>query len=92
MKYFISYDISSDRKRNKASKILEDYGIRIQYSLFECELDKDRYLELKEILVKLISKKTDSLLFLDVCERCMTKKEFVGADFNVKKLSFLSVD
>ena len=41
--YLISYDISSDRIRTKVAKTLEDYGRRVQYSVFECSLDKKRF-------------------------------------------------
>ena len=36
--YLISYDISNDKRRLKVMKALEDYGTRVQYSVFECWL------------------------------------------------------
>ena len=41
--YLVSYDIESDRLRKKISDTLENYGIRIQYSVFECEISEERY-------------------------------------------------
>ena len=41
--YLISYDISSTRLRTKVAKKLQDYGKRIQYSVFECEIGGKRY-------------------------------------------------
>ena len=41
--YLVSYDIESDRLRKKISDTLENYGIRIQYSVFECEISEQRY-------------------------------------------------
>ena len=38
--YVVSYDISSDRLRNKVARTLEGYGTRIQYSVFECKLSE----------------------------------------------------
>lgn len=38
MRTVISYDISSDKRRNRIVKILEGYGYRVQYSVFECDL------------------------------------------------------
>ena len=43
MIYLISYDISSNRLRNKIASCLEMYGIRVQYSVFECELSEKQY-------------------------------------------------
>ena len=40
--YLVSYDIESDRLRKKISDTLENYGIRIQYSVFECEISEQR--------------------------------------------------
>ena len=38
--YLVCYDITSDRVRNKIVKTLEGYGRRVQYSVFECDLDE----------------------------------------------------
>jgi len=32
------YDIPSDKRRKKVSDLLEGYGQRVQYSVFECVL------------------------------------------------------
>ena len=36
MIYVISYDIDDDKRRNKISKVLEEYGVRVLESVFEC--------------------------------------------------------
>ena len=51
--YIVSYDIASDRLRNRIARTLEGYGRRVQYSVFECELSEKRYKELYEKLLKL---------------------------------------
>lgn len=38
MRVLISYDISDDKRRKKVAKLLEGYGYRVQYSVFECDL------------------------------------------------------
>ena len=65
--YLVSYDIESDRLRKKISDTLENYGIRIQYSVFECEISEQRYKKmyrelmlLMEIFGSIISVKTVS--------------------------------
>ena len=37
--YLISYDISSNKIRTKLAKKLLNYGKRVQYSVFECNID-----------------------------------------------------
>ena len=34
----VSYDIPNDKRRLKVMKAVQDYGTRVQYSVFECEL------------------------------------------------------
>lgn len=43
MTYVISYDIESNKIRTKLAKLLEGYGVRIQYSVFECSLSDKRF-------------------------------------------------
>jgi len=38
--YAVVYDITDDLERNKVSKLLKDYGFRVQKSVFECRLTK----------------------------------------------------
>ena len=42
MRIVVSYDVSDDRRRRKVAKIMEGYGYRVQYSVFECDLDADQ--------------------------------------------------
>ena len=44
--YLISYDISENKRRNKIFKELKNYGRHVQFSVFECELDRKRYRQL----------------------------------------------
>lgn len=41
--YLICYDMTSNRKRRKAAEILLDYGRRVQYSVFECEISRKQF-------------------------------------------------
>lgn len=47
MNYIITYDIASNKIRKKIAEILSEYGIRIQYSVFECKLTNREKDELK---------------------------------------------
>ncbi|MCW5864679.1 MAG: CRISPR-associated endonuclease Cas2 [Anaerolineae bacterium] len=50
----ISYDISDDRRRNKIARALEGYGYRVQFSVFECEVDQRQYLKLQRELRRMV--------------------------------------
>jgi CRISPR-associated protein Cas2 len=43
MFYLICYDIVNNRRRDRVSRLLEGYGLRIQKSVFECVLTLDQY-------------------------------------------------
>lgn len=43
MFYLICYDIVHDRRRDRVSRLLEGYGLRVQKSVFECVLTPDQY-------------------------------------------------
>lgn len=36
----VAYDISDNARRFRISRHLEGYGLRVQYSVFECELEE----------------------------------------------------
>jgi CRISPR-associated protein Cas2 len=74
----IAYDIVSDRRRNKLVKVLKDYGHRINYSVFECEIKRKSLLELKEEISGIINIKKDSVLYYELCQGCVGKKDTVG--------------
>ena len=77
--YVVSYDISSDRLRGKAAKILEGYGIRIQYSVFECRLTEKKYKELFGKLLELMAgAKEGSIRFYSICGNCEDKILTIG--------------
>ena len=73
MKYLIAYDIEDDKKRKKISDELEAFGYRVNYSVFECELNPTKLKRLREKLEELVDKKYDSLRFYHICENCLPK-------------------
>ena len=78
--YLITYDIVKDRTRVKVSKILEDYGVRVQYSVFESDMDEE---ELKTVLKKLkalINPAEDNIKFYNLCANCTAKTLSLGVD------------
>jgi len=53
----VCYDISSNKLRNQISKHLWKYGIRVQKSVFECEVENNKeYETLVKELEKLLKK------------------------------------
>lgn len=58
----IVYDIGSPRRLRRIANVCEDFGIRVQKSVFECWLDKDRFEALWDALLAEIETDSDSLV------------------------------
>ena len=50
MQTLITYDISNTKKRNKVATLLEGYGFRVNYSVFELDIKTHKLNELLEEL------------------------------------------
>lgn len=85
MRYVISYDIEENRIRTKLAKILEGYGVRVQYSVFECELTEKRFRELYEKIFRLTEPAEGSVRFYAICGKCEEKIVTIGKPINELK-------
>jgi len=89
MFYVVSYDIIDDKKRAKVADTLLDFGKRVQYSVFECELT-DVYLEnLVRKLKKIISPE-DSIRIYSLCSQCSKSIRILGVG-NITKDEFVVI-
>jgi CRISPR-associated protein Cas2 len=84
MMVLVSYDVSttsaSGQKRlRRIAKACRDYGQRVQYSVFEIEVDFAQWTFLKSKLCDLIDPEQDSLRFYYLGKNWQTKVEHVGA-------------
>ena len=84
----ISYDIQDDKKRMKVSKLLENYGTRVQYSVFECLITREQLKTIKEKTKKIIDLNTDSIRFYSICESCVSRIEITGVGEVSKDIDF----
>ena len=74
----IAYDVSSSRRRSRIASLLLDYGQRVQYSVFECELDAARSTILRDKLAAMIDPRTDRIHFYPVCRACFGRAVSIG--------------
>jgi len=61
--YVVAYDIPCNKRRQRVSDLLEGYGRRVQYSVFECLLSVAKYEELQARLKKRVNLAEDSVRF-----------------------------
>ena len=74
----VSYDIVDDKRRTRLAKKLLNFGQRVQYSVFECNLTKKQIIEMKKQLLPLIDREKDSLRFYRICDSCRKQVESFG--------------
>ncbi|MCX7771345.1 MAG: CRISPR-associated endonuclease Cas2 [Proteobacteria bacterium] len=87
----ISYDISDDNKRKKIAEILKDYGKRVQYSVFECNLDKKQIKNMIDEVLDYIDTETDSVRLYYICENCLRLRETYGLDKPVDEGDYIVI-
>ncbi|MEI3650476.1 MAG: CRISPR-associated endonuclease Cas2 [Dolichospermum lemmermannii FEM_B0920] len=76
--YVIVYDITCDKRRKKVSDLLEGYGQRVQYSVFECILSQTKYSELQKRLRKQVKSSEDSVRFYPLSKHTFNQIETWG--------------
>ncbi|WP_286819517.1 CRISPR-associated endonuclease Cas2 [Desulfobacter sp. UBA2225] len=76
--YVVAYDVKSDKKRKKISELLEEWGVRVNFSVFECEIPRKALSPLKKKIEALINPKSDSVLYYPLCLNCRSQSERCG--------------
>jgi CRISPR-associated protein Cas2 len=84
MLVLITYDVNivsegGQRRLRKIAKTCLDYGMRVQNSVFECEVSPAQYVVLKNELMDIFDPDKDSLRFYMLGKRGRQKVEHVGA-------------
>lgn len=80
MKQFlvVAYDVANDRRRQKIAKLLVQYGVRCNESVFECLLTEAKIRKMQQQLLKLVDDQEDSILYYYLCMPCVMKRESIG--------------
>jgi len=84
MLVLITYDVSviaegGQRRLRRIAKICLDHGMRVQNSVFECEVTPAQFVVLKNELMEIFDPKEDSLRFYMLGKKGRQKVEHVGA-------------
>ncbi|MBI4651794.1 CRISPR-associated endonuclease Cas2 [Candidatus Desantisbacteria bacterium] len=84
MLVLVSYDVmTSDpggaKRLRHVAKICLNYGQRVQYSVFECNIDPTQWAVLRQKLIDEIDEEKDSLRFYFLGSNWKRKVEHIGA-------------
>jgi len=88
MLVLITYDVSvvtgdGRRRLRHIAKTCLDYGMRVQNSVFECEVDPAQFTVLKNTLMDIFDPEEDSLRFYFLGKKGRQRVEHVGAKTTV---------
>ena len=79
MTYLVVYDIGEDQIRGRVSKILENFGHRVQESVFECRLGEGAPDELVARLKKVLpGQDRGNIRIYRICADCLTASFGMG--------------
>lgn len=88
MMVLITYDINTEtpsgqKRLRKVAKACQNYGQRVQNSVFECLLDGAQFTQLKHRLTELIDPEKDSLRFYQLGDKWAGRVEHIGAKASI---------
>lgn len=71
--WVIAYDITDNIRRARIVKAIEKYGVRVNYSVFECMLTDIQFEKLKDRISKLMLPSEDNIIYYPLCKECYSK-------------------
>ena len=74
----IAYDISDPKRLHHAAQVCEDWGMRVQYSVFECRLEATAFDRFWNALRDTIDPTTDRLVAYKICANCARDMRSAG--------------
>ena len=76
--YLIAYDIRHPARLRKLAKIVQDYGIRMQKSVFEAELLASELQNMMRRMKSIINPSEDGIKIFRLCQSCEAKRSGAG--------------
>mgnify|MGYP000014692646 CR=1 FL=1 len=73
-----SYDISDPKRLAKVAKEMKNYGERVLKSVFECNLNPQKFEEMKEKVEGIIEPIEDSVRYYILCDKCIKEVDYSG--------------
>ena len=74
----VAYDISNNRRRTRLHKTLLSFGTPVQYSVFECLLDKKGQARMRKAITDVIKPRKDQVRTYYLCKACVKRTEITS--------------
>lgn len=79
-KWLIIYDISSERRLPKVARVLCEYGVRVQKSVFEFEGNGKEINRIRGRIREVIKEDEDFVVYFNICESDWQKRKKFGPE------------
>lgn len=86
MMHLVAYDIASPKRLRLVAKTCEDFGVRVEYSVFECDLSESKFQGFWDEINRYINEDEDSLLAYTLCAGCVKKTLTAGTVVRPRKV------
>lgn len=93
-RYLIAYDVPDDRRRTRVARVLQEFGDRVQFSVFVVDGVPSRMVRIRAKLSDTLKLTTDSVLICDLGRVSALSPEifsFLGRDREITEQSAVIV-
>jgi len=87
----ITYDITEPKRLNALRKFLNEFGLRTQKSVFECDIDEEAIRRIKVYCKQELNLLYDSVRIYRICNRCINRVVISGRGLKVTQLDYMII-
>ena len=66
----VTYDIADPKRLCRVAKVMKDYGLRVQYSVFEAEISSGKFREMQLRIEAELDFQEDGVKYFPLCKQC----------------------
>ena len=90
MLHLVAYDICSPKRLRLVAKTCLDYGVRVEKSVFECDLDESTFAAFWDRLNEIIDPDEDALIAYRICRTCVKDILSAGALYRpIQRIAYI---
>ena len=90
MLHLVAYDICSPKRLRLVAKTCLDYGVRVEKSVFECDLDEATFASFWDRLNEIIDPDEDALIAYRICRTCVKDILSAGALYRpIQRIAYI---